>query len=57
LPSKFVRPPIEFRRLYGPNIRQTLIDNFVVSGFKTEVLVVKPSVKKLKQKKIHDYFA
>jgi hypothetical protein len=57
LPSKFVRPPIEFRRLYGPNIRQTLIDNFVVSGFKTEVSVVKPSVKKLKQKKIHDYFA
>ena len=30
VPSKFVRPPIEFRKLYGPNIRQTVLENFFV---------------------------
>jgi hypothetical protein len=28
VPSRFVRPPIEFRKLYGPNICQTVIDSF-----------------------------
>jgi hypothetical protein len=31
VPSKFVRPPKEFRKLYGPNIRQTVIESFFVS--------------------------
>jgi hypothetical protein len=28
VPSKFVRPPKEFRTLYGPNIRQTRLESF-----------------------------
>ena len=28
VPSRFVRAPIEFRKLYGPNICQTVIDSF-----------------------------
>jgi len=30
LPSKFVRPPKEFRKLYGPNIRQTILESYFV---------------------------
>ena len=28
VPSKFIRPPKEFRSLYGPNIRQTRLESF-----------------------------
>jgi hypothetical protein len=30
VPSKFVRPPKEFRALYGANIRQTVLESFFV---------------------------
>ena len=28
IPSKFVKPPLAFRKLYGPNIRQTVLESF-----------------------------
>jgi len=30
VPSKFTRPPVEFRKLYGSNIRQTVLESFFV---------------------------
>jgi hypothetical protein len=57
LPSRFVLPPVEFRRLYGPNIRQTLLENYFGVTGKPNRPSVKPKPKKIvRQKLISDYF-
>jgi hypothetical protein len=52
VPSKFVKPPKEFR-IYGNVIRQTLIDNFVVP---IETIKKKKGTKVLRQSRITKFF-
>jgi hypothetical protein len=58
LPSRFVQAPLEFRRLYGPNIQQTLLENYFGPETKSvhSSTVIKPRKRIVKQKKIYDYF-
>ncbi len=52
VPSKFIRPPKEFR-VYGNEVRQTLMDNFLVPS---EKLKRKGKKKRMYQSRITKYF-
>ena len=54
MPSKYVRPPKEFR-IYGNVIRQTVIDNFLVPLANVKNGKIKKS-KTLRQSRITKYF-
>jgi hypothetical protein len=59
VPSKFVRPPREFRILYGPNVRQTRIDGFFAAGEITTDVVTSRVIRKgkiVRQSKMQEYF-
>ena len=59
LPSKFVRPPREFRILYGPNVRQTMIDGFFSTGEIASDVVKSRFVKQgkiVRQSKMQEFF-
>ncbi len=60
VPSKFIRPPREFRMLYGPNVRQTMIDGFFNAGELDNSKIFKPRIKKsgisIRQSKVEEYF-
>ena len=53
-----MRPPADFRRLYGPTIRQTVLENYFVIKKKAEPIKtnVFRHVGKKRQKKITDFF-
>ena len=58
VPSKFVRPPAEFRSLYGPNIRQTVLESYFVVKKRKEQSKIRVSriAKHKRQKKITEFF-
>jgi hypothetical protein len=59
VPLKFVRPPREFRILYGPNVRQTRIDGFFATGEITTDVVTSRVVRKgkiVRQSKMQEFF-
>ena len=59
VPSRFIRPPTEFRNLYGPNIRQTMLESYFVSKKREGICNVKydiSALKKARQSKIGEYF-
>jgi hypothetical protein len=54
LPRRFVCPPLEWRHLYGKEMRQTSLENFLV---KCKPVFVKKAKKiGLKQTKISSFF-
>ncbi len=57
VPSKFVPPPKEFR-IYGNEVRQTVLDNFLVpiESLKGKKKKQKSSSKKLLQSEITKFF-
>jgi len=56
VPRKFVSPPREFRFLYGPEIRQTVLDNFVVVAKEPTIQIIVKKKPKLVQRSISSFF-
>ena len=58
LASKFVRPPKDFRQLYGPEIRQTVLDSYFLIKKAVVVKAVVPTSgpKTIRQTKINQFF-
>ena len=56
VPRKFVCPPKAFRMLYGPEIRQTLLDNFVSNVSSRRQIVVVKKQPKIVQSVITNFF-
>jgi|FrelakmetLWP11LW_1041352.scaffolds.fasta_scaffold27781_1 hypothetical protein len=56
VPRKFVCPPKEFRMLYGPEIRQTLLDNFVSNVSSRQQSVAVKKKPKIVQSLISTFF-
>lgn len=56
VPRRFVIPPKEFRCLYGPEIRQSLIDNFVVNVRGRKQVKIAKKKTKIVQTIIPHYF-
>ena len=60
VPSRFVRLPKEFRRLYGPNVRQTMIDGYFNKGkcknLPTAKLLNRKTGNSIRQSKVVEFF-